>query len=190
MTIAGCVIVLEATGNITYLLPLMLTFATSRYTGNAFNESIYDIQIHLKEMPFLEGSLHSLGMLNNHPISEIMATPVVTLQEVEKVRKVMEILTNTKHNGFPVVSKDGRLRGLILRKTLCSLLKLKAYSTPASDQAADGSIVLAQAATVMFDNIERVYPNFPDAKAVKLSEKELVRTQFFYFCSTFNGIIF
>lgn len=173
---------LEATGNITYLLPLMLTFATSRYTGNAFNESIYDIQIHLKEMPFLEGSLHSLGMLNNHPISEIMATPVVTLQEVEKVRRVMEILTNTKHNGFPVVSKEGRLRGLILRKTLCSLLKLKAYSTPASEPAtADGGIVLAQAATVMFDNIERVYPNFPDAKAVKLSEKELVRIIHEYF---------
>jgi predicted transcriptional regulator len=114
-------------------------------------------------------------MLNNHPISEIMASPVVTIMEVEKVRRVMEILTTTKHNGFPVVNKDGRLRGIILRKTLCGLLKLKAYSTPTNDlQLEDGGIVLAQAATVMFDNLERVYPNFPDVKAVKLSEKELV----------------
>jgi H+/Cl- antiporter ClcA len=61
MTIAGCVIVLEACGNITYLLPLMLTFAAARYVGNAINEPMYDMQIHLKEMPFLEGSLHTLG---------------------------------------------------------------------------------------------------------------------------------
>ena len=53
MTIAGCVIVLEACGNITYLLPLMVTFAASRYAGNAINESMYDMQIHIKEMPFL-----------------------------------------------------------------------------------------------------------------------------------------
>ena len=174
MTIAGTVIVLEAAGNITYLLPLMVTFAASRYAGNAINEPMYDMQIHLKDMPFLEGSLHSLGMLNNHPIAEIMATPVVTLLEVERVRRVMEVLTTTQHNGFPVISKDGKLRGIILRKTLCGLLKLKAYSTPTNETAPDGGIVLAQAATVMFDNLERVYPNFPDVKSVKLSEKELV----------------
>eukprot|EP01031_Cornospumella_fuschlensis_P028872 gene28872-34846_t len=102
MTIAGCVIMLEACGNTTYLLPLMVTFAASRYAGNAINHSMYDMQIHLKKMPFLEGSLHSLGMLNYHPISKIMAQPVITLQEIEKVRRVMEVLHTTSHNGFPV----------------------------------------------------------------------------------------
>jgi chloride channel 7 len=174
MTIAGCVIILEACGNTTYLLPLMVTFAASRYAGNAVNEPMYDMQIHLKKMPFLEGSLHSLGMLNYHPISKIMAQPVVTLQEIEKVRKVMEVLHTTNHNGFPVVSKDGRLRGLILRKTLCALLKLKAYSTPTETKTSDGGIVLAQAATVFYDTLERPYPNYPDVKAIKLSEKEMV----------------
>ena len=33
MTIAGTVIILEACGNSTYLLPLMITFAAARYTG-------------------------------------------------------------------------------------------------------------------------------------------------------------
>lgn len=175
MTIAGCIIILEACGNITYLLPLMVTFASSRYVGNAINESMYDMQIHLKEMPFLEGSLHSLGMLNYHPISEIMAAHVVTLAEVEKVHKVMEILQKTNHNGFPVVNKDGRLRGLILRKTLCTLLKNKSYSTPAPDGVLpDGGIQLVPASTVSYEFMERVYPNFPDIKAVKLSDTEQV----------------
>eukprot|EP01038_Epipyxis_sp_PR26KG_P010243 gene10243-13777_t len=174
MTIAGCVIVLEACGNITYLLPLMLTFAASRYAGNAINEPMYDMQIRLKEMPFLEGSLHSLGMLNYYPISEIMATPVVTMNEIEKVRRVMEILTSTTHNGFPVVSKEGRLRGMILRKTLCGLLKQKAYSTPTSaPRTSDGGIILEQASTVNYDTLEKPYPNYPDVSSVKLSDKEM-----------------
>lgn len=57
----------------------------------------------------------------------------------------MEVLHTTSHNGFPVVNKEGRLRGLILRKTLCTLLKFKAYSTPTdAPRTSDGGIVLAQ----------------------------------------------
>ena len=94
MTIAGCIIVLEACGNITYLLPLMVTFAASRYVGNAINESMYDMQIHLKGMPFLEASLHSLGLLNFFPISQIMAQPVVVLYEVDKVGQIGYLIQN------------------------------------------------------------------------------------------------
>ena len=34
MTISGTVIMLEAAGNMVYLLPLMVTFGAARYTGN------------------------------------------------------------------------------------------------------------------------------------------------------------
>lgn len=92
MTIAGTIIILEACGNITYLLPLMITFAASRYSGNAINASMYDMQLHLKEMPFLEGSMHSLGMLNYHPISQITTRNAVTFREIEKISKLICIL--------------------------------------------------------------------------------------------------
>jgi len=132
-------------------------------------------------MPFLEGSLHSLGMLNYLPISTIMAKPVCVLQEVERVKRVMELLTTTMHNGFPVVNKEGRLRGLILRKTLCGMLKQKAYSTPLLDRknpsgvakTLDGGMILGEAATINYESLERTYPNFPDAKSVKLSDREM-----------------
>ena len=102
----------------------------------------------------------------------------------------MELLTTTTHNGFPVVNKEGRLRGLVLRKTLCGMLKQKAYSTPLLDRkspsgvakTADGGMVLAEAATVSYENLERPYPNFPDAKSVKLSDRELVSVSYL-FCS-------
>ena len=130
MTIAGTVIILEACGNSDYLLPLMLVFAAARYTGNAINQPMYDMQIDIKQLPFLEGHLGSLGMLNYHSISAVMSQPVKTVHEVNRVRRIYDLLKHTGHNGFPVVSEDGRLRGLILRKTLCTILKLKAFSRP------------------------------------------------------------
>ena len=130
MTIAGTIIILEASGNNEFLLPLMITFAAARYTGNAINDPMYDMVIKLKKLPFLEGSLKTLGLLNYHPIVEIMAHPVITLDEIARVGDVYEILCTRTHNGFPVISGDGHLRGLILRKTLCSIIKLKAFSAP------------------------------------------------------------
>lgn len=137
---------------------------------------MYDMQIHLKEMPFLEGSLHSLGMLNYKPISDFMATPVVTLLEVDKVIRVVEVLKNTMHNGFPVVNREGKLRGLILRKTLCALLKQKAFTGPVAGEAKtiDGGIKLDQAPFINFDQLEKNYPVYPDVKSIKLAEKDLV----------------
>lgn len=81
--------------------------------------------------PFLEGSLKTLGLLNYHPIAELMAQPVVTLDEINRVGAVHLILSTKTHNGFPVVGKNGHLRGFILRKTLCNIIKLKAFSAPA-----------------------------------------------------------
>jgi chloride channel 7 len=83
----------------------MVTFGAARYAGNAINEGMYDMQLHLKEIPFLEPTLHSLGLLNYHPITELMTREVVTLYEVDRVGKILHILMTTKHNGFPIVSK-------------------------------------------------------------------------------------
>ena len=67
MTISGVVIMLEASGNNEYLLLLMLVFAAARYTGNIFNQSMYDMQIEKKNLPFLEAHLKHIGLLNYSP---------------------------------------------------------------------------------------------------------------------------
>ena len=172
MTIAGTVICLEACGNMAYLLPLMVTFTGARYVGNAFGSPMYDMQITVKELPLLEASLHNLGLLNYQSMSEIMTNPVVTLQEVDKVSRVMHVLTTTSHNGFPVINEQGQLRGIILRRTLCSLLTFKAYSVPTGQPNKDNKIEIIAASTVAFDTLERTYPNFPDVSSIKLTEVE------------------
>lgn len=168
MTIAGTIIILEACGNSAYLLPLMITFAAARYTGNAINQPMYDMHIALKELPFLEGALKTLGLLNYHPIAEFMSHPVVCLNEINKVSTVYEMLSKT-HNGFPVVDKQGHLRGFILRKTLTSVLKLKAFSIPIKD-----SQTLQPGATVFYDTLERNYPHYPKIEDIALSTNDMV----------------
>lgn len=69
MTISLTTIVLEATGDLQYGLPLMLTFMAARWIGNLFNEvttvsnsnneslhvtkGLYDMHIQLREIPVL-----------------------------------------------------------------------------------------------------------------------------------------
>ena len=56
MTISITVIMIEATDDYSYGLPLMLTLMTARWVGNSFNEGLYDIHIHLNKVPLLEGT--------------------------------------------------------------------------------------------------------------------------------------
>jgi chloride channel 7 len=128
ITISMTIIMLETAGNMTYLLPLMVTFIAARYAGNAINSGLYDLLIHINELPYIVNSLRSLGLLNYSPVSEIMASPVKVFHIHERVGDVYKVLKETKHNGFPVVNRDGKLQGIILRQTLCSLLELQAFS--------------------------------------------------------------
>ena len=50
---------------------------------------------------------------------------------VATVKEILRVLRNTTHNGFPVVSNDGRLRGTILRSQLRQILKRNLYFDPA-----------------------------------------------------------
>jgi chloride channel 7 len=188
MTIAGTIIILEATGNPGLLLPLMVTFAAARYSGNAINKPLYDMMIELKEMPFLEGSLKTLGLLNYHPVTEIMGRPVDTLYEINRVGAIYDLLKKTKHNGFPVVGKDGHLRGLILRKHLCSLLKLKAFSRSMNNGSNDeaNKIEFTPAAAVFHDTLERNYPRYPKIEEIDLSLEEMVSETKIFVNDTFT----
>lgn len=132
MTIAGTVIVLEACGNTAYLLPLMLTFGAARYSGNVFNASIYDVMMEVKNLPFLEGSPPSLGLVNYQPVVDYMAKDLVRINLIERVSVIHDLLIVTSHNGFPVVNASGHYCGFILRKHLTTLLYLRAFSYPMS----------------------------------------------------------
>jgi len=85
MTISLTVLLLEATGNMQYVLPLMLTVMAARFSGNVFNEGIYDIVIHLKHIPFLEPEVPTIAERHEIVAGQVMSTEVKCLRPVERV---------------------------------------------------------------------------------------------------------
>ena len=54
MTISITVIVLEATQNISYVLPVALTIMVSKIVGDMLSDGIYDLHLKIKQYPVLE----------------------------------------------------------------------------------------------------------------------------------------
>ncbi|CAN4079109.1 unnamed protein product [Withania somnifera] len=126
MTVSVCIIFLELTNNLLLLPITMFVLLIAKSVADFFNPSIYEIILELKGLPFLEA--HPEPWMRNITVGELadVKPPVVTLQGIEKVRRIVEVLTYTTHNGFPVV--DGvipELHGLVLRTHLLLVLKKK-----------------------------------------------------------------
>ena len=186
--IAGSIIILEACGNVQYLLPLMVAFSAARYTGNSITLPMYDLMMELKNYPFLEQELPNMGLLNYHSVSSAMAKNVVCLNTVNRVSHVYNLLKSKKHNGFPIVDSKGVLKGFVLRKTLCTLLKLKVISKPVLPgstyinywaQLKDRPIIpsgyaeLTQNVTIAHDTIEKTYPAYAEIGDAILDSEDM-----------------
>ena len=106
MTISLTVILLEATGDMQYVVPLMLTLIAARWTGNAFNDGLYDIHIHLKQWPILEADMKPVKSKRNLCASDIASKPVHCLSMISSVGVVFDLLRTTEHDCFPVIYKS------------------------------------------------------------------------------------
>ena len=121
--ISLCVIILEGTGQIRFLLPVILTVGMATFVGDMINQGVYHVMIHLKHMPCLESVCRG-----HHTVkaSDVMSTPVVSIQITPSVAEVTELLTSTQHHGFPVLRMGSHgqqvFAGLVLRSQLEGLL--------------------------------------------------------------------
>ncbi|CAA0813122.1 Chloride channel protein CLC-a [Striga hermonthica] len=128
MTVSLCVIFLELTNNLLLLPITMLVLLIAKTVGDCFNPSIYEIILELKGLPFLDA--HPEPWMRNITVGELadVKPAVVSLNGVEKVGRIVEVLKNTTHNGFPVVDTGNganELHGLVLRAHLLLVLKKK-----------------------------------------------------------------
>eukprot|EP00262_Sarcandra_glabra_P001049 TRINITY_DN11056_c0_g1_i2.p1 TRINITY_DN11056_c0_g1~~TRINITY_DN11056_c0_g1_i2.p1 ORF type:complete len:608 (-),score=100.59 TRINITY_DN11056_c0_g1_i2:73-1896(-) len=136
MTVSLCVIFLELTNNLLLLPITMIVLLISKTVGDAFNPSIYEIILELKGLPFLEP--HAEPWMRNFTVGELAATKpaIISLCGVEKVARIVEVLRETTHNGFPVVDhgvlppvglpiEATELHGLVLRAHLVTVLRKK-----------------------------------------------------------------
>uniref|UniRef100_A0A8C5H7Y3 Chloride channel protein n=1 Tax=Gouania willdenowi TaxID=441366 RepID=A0A8C5H7Y3_GOUWI len=170
MTLSLTVILVEATGNVTYGLPIMLVLMTSKIVGDYFQEGLYDIHIKLQSVPFL----HWEAPATSHWLTarEVMSSPVTCLNKIEKVGTIVDILSNTStnHNGFPVVVQvmegdvPAKLCGLILRSQLIVLLKHKVFVELARSRLTQRKLLLK--------DFRDAYPRFPPIQSIHVSQDE------------------
>ena len=178
MTISLTVILLEATGDMQYVLPLMLTLMAARFVGNVFNEGLYDIHIHLKHIPFLEPDVPAVAERNEIVAGQVMSTEVKCLRPVERAGVVFDLLRSCSHGTFPIVdtASGGTLYGTASRYMLCTLLQRRAFGSPDvlddyHDQGHDlGPRRLSP--LVQWQTIEKAYPNYPDVKDIDMRDSD------------------
>lgn len=168
MTISLSVILIETTGNITFALPLIITLISAKFTGDYFNEGIYDTITILANVPMLPWTLPHV--YNDLKASNIMSTPVVCIKLREKARYIADMLRNCDHNGFPVVDdlieddrSKGRVRGLILRSQLIIILKNSFYEEKEKFWKNEANI----------DSFRNEYPRYPsiDVSCFEFNQK-------------------
>ncbi|XP_044289630.1 H(+)/Cl(-) exchange transporter 7 isoform X1 [Varanus komodoensis] len=170
MTLSLTVIMMEATGNVTYGFPIMLVLMTAKIVGDFFVEGLYDMHIQLQNVPFL----HWEAPVSSHSFTarEVMSTPVTCLRRVEKVGTVVDILSDpsSNHNGFPVVESvpgDGQVvgpRGLLLLSQLIVLVKHKVFV-----ERANLSLVQHR---LKLKDFRDAYPRFPPIQSIHVSQDE------------------
>ncbi|KAG0182210.1 glycerol ethanol, ferric requiring protein [Apophysomyces sp. BC1034] len=88
-------------GQITYILPTMITLMVTRAVGDWFgSEGIADRYIRLNGFPFLDKEDHVFGV----PVSHVMQVNMAVMTAVGmQYQEIEEILRTTNYQGFPVV---------------------------------------------------------------------------------------
>lgn len=101
MNLSITVMLVETTNDISWLLPILISVIVAKWTGDCFNESIFDAMIRLKDIPFLEYQPNHV--LNLYQAQDVMSRRVDTLPVVVQVSKVMRALAESEQDNFPIV---------------------------------------------------------------------------------------
>eukprot|EP00658_Telonema_sp_P-2_P031146 TRINITY_DN23376_c0_g1_i1.p1 TRINITY_DN23376_c0_g1~~TRINITY_DN23376_c0_g1_i1.p1 ORF type:complete len:898 (+),score=227.99 TRINITY_DN23376_c0_g1_i1:132-2825(+) len=123
-TVSVAIIIVEGTGKIGLLLPIILAGVISRIVGQSISKGIYDVALEMKRIPMLDLDLNEGELYHawDHiDIKDVMSTDVCTVSAVCSETELKCALTMTNHNGFPVTD-EGRLVGLVLRSQLVVLI--------------------------------------------------------------------
>ncbi|KAI3388504.1 hypothetical protein SNEBB_000297 [Seison nebaliae] len=121
MTVALVVMMFEITGTPQFIVPLMITAMTAKWTGDAFSRGgIYDANIELNKYPFLDNkeeyNVTTQAKDVMHP--QESSSQLITLEAQNMTIDDIEIVMETKaHSGYPVLLGDD-LIGYVLRRDL------------------------------------------------------------------------
>jgi len=156
----------------------------ARLAGNVFNESLYEIHIHLKHIPFMEPDVPAIAERHEIVAGQVMSTEVKCLRPVERAGVVYDLLLTCSHGAFPIVDPEsgGTLYGTATRSMLATLLQRRAFGSPdvfndehSSVENGKGHETLGPrrlSPLVQWDTIERAYPRYPLVQDIEMREAD------------------
>eukprot|EP00096_Caligus_rogercresseyi_P000557 TRINITY_DN11013_c0_g1_i1.p1 TRINITY_DN11013_c0_g1~~TRINITY_DN11013_c0_g1_i1.p1 ORF type:complete len:413 (-),score=60.94 TRINITY_DN11013_c0_g1_i1:383-1447(-) len=161
MMVSLTLIIIESTGNLTYSFPLVIVCMVAKYTGDYFNDGLYDVHSELSGVPYLPWQ----PPVNYRLLTarDIMTSPVCVLELKSSLEYVLNVLKLTSHNGFPVVEPNGgRFKGIILRDQILAMLHFRVFK-------GHGEEGIGQ---LTWDKLRSLYPRFNREKSLFFSPEE------------------
>eukprot|EP00934_Nitzschia_sp_Nitz4_P004113 Nitzschia sp. Nitz4//scaffold475_size5561//117//2954//NITZ4_009215-RA/size5561-processed-gene-0.5-mRNA-1//-1//CDS//3329552711//4103//frame0 len=129
-TVSVCVILVEGTGQVKVLLPVIIVVLIARYVANWVHaDGIYQTSMEFASFPYL---VHEeRRRYDIFQIHEIMSSPVDVIGPSEKAANLVAMLKNTSHNGFPVVDRNTKkFLGLVRRDQIVALIECGVFQDP------------------------------------------------------------
>jgi CBS domain-containing protein len=182
------VIIVEGTGKIDYLLPIILTTVCAKWVGDKLNDGFYHTALHIKGIPFLDND--GMRGLQSLTANDIMSANPMTIPEVASVKEVIDILESSQHEGFPVVREmdagDGVMVerchcGTILRSSLLVLLDQRRFFREAG--LAEGENSLAKGSSALGSTLSSGLSSYTQLERVEDTLDRSEETSSFSFFS-------
>ncbi len=115
--ISAILLLFEMTGNYQILPPLMVTCVISVILVRWISKpSIYTLKL-LRRGIDVEKQV-DLDLMDSITVSEAMIKDVIAVNESDSVRNVGLKIKKTNHRGFPVLSAEGKLVGMVTRQDI------------------------------------------------------------------------
>jgi H+/Cl- antiporter ClcA len=138
-TVSISVILVEGTGQIKVLLPVIIVVLVARYVASFFHaDGLYETSMALKHYPYMDHEPRKgYDILE---VQEIMSSPPIVIGPVIKASHLVHMLQTTSHNGYPVVDpKTQKFLGLVRRDQILALLECGVFQE--NDQFDDNSSI-------------------------------------------------
>jgi hypothetical protein len=113
------VIMVELSGELHYLLPIIIAVAMSKAVADSMAVNLYHQQLHMDSVPFLPSEVHGID-LEQYTADSVASKDLVVLQTEEDTKKLVRILKQTSHHTFPVVEPIVENRSMTLGAKLAS----------------------------------------------------------------------
>jgi H+/Cl- antiporter ClcA len=104
MAMSICVIMVELSGELHYLLPIMVAIVISKAVADWLCEPLFHHMLHLDHVPYLPMHLHK--EFEQLTAADCMRQEVLTLRERESTKNLLQALRTTTHHAFPVLGED------------------------------------------------------------------------------------